>query len=358
MLAHGAMLASRVAPVRIMRSFQIEGVADPVMAKYAMVAPVLEATLYSLQIARVNRLGGYSAITLHDLAREFLEGSGDAGICFEYAVHDAIASRHPLIWPLASQVLNDFCGIGDGADSILFGPEKDGRIPILESVQDSLTSESRLYVGNRGHPPKLKRYIPQVINAFHRREARAKLPRSITGLWKADLFIGNPTSDKWVGTTVKSHPTGLEGAAGLRVGIYPQINAADAPRKDPDLNLIRLPLPYDGGFSELYYKSFFLVRAFLRADADVPTRAQLPDAEDRFITDQLKQRREFPLLEVIAAIRGMSQESLLETREIESIQASAVLAARGLEESEPADGDANVGSVSLSPSASTSTSTS
>lgn len=114
------------------------------MAKFAMVAPVLEATLYSVALDRIDRLGGYAAWTLHDLSREFLDGSGDAGICFEYAVHDAIASRHPLIWPLASEVLQNFCSINGGADSILFGPEKNGRIPIVESVQDALTADSRL----------------------------------------------------------------------------------------------------------------------------------------------------------------------------------------------------------------------
>ncbi len=321
------------------------------MAKFAMVAPVIEATLYSLQVSRVERLNGYDAVTLHDLAREFREGSGDAGICFEFAVHEAIATRHPMIWPLASEVLNDFCGISDGAASILFGPEKDGRIPILESVQDSLTAESRLYVGNAGHPPKLKRYIPQIINAFHRQEARARLPRSITGLWKADLFIGNPESDKWVGTTVKSRQTGLEGARGLRVGIYPQVNAADTPRKDDTLNLIRLPLPYDGGFSELYYKSFFLVRAFLKADAEVPSHVNLPDAEDRFITEELQKRRQFPVLEVVEAIRAMSQESLLTTQSVESVETSAVLGAGGIEGGTSGESDGTA--VSLSPVAHT-----
>jgi hypothetical protein len=138
--------------MRLLKSFQQEDINNAVQAKFAMVAPVIEATLYSVAVDRIERLGGYTEWTLHDLAREVREGAGDAGICFEWAVHDAIADRNPLIWPLASEVLTDYCGIEDGADSILFGPEKNGRIPIIESVQDALTDESRVYVGNRGQP--------------------------------------------------------------------------------------------------------------------------------------------------------------------------------------------------------------
>lgn len=336
--------------MRLLRSIQQDEISDAVRAKFAMVAPVLEATLFSMSAARVERLGGYEKWTLWDLSREMREGAGDAGICFEYAVHDAIAAEHPLIWPLTSEILEGFCGISGGAASILFGPEKDGRIPILESVEDSLTDDSRIYVGNRGHPAKLKRYIPKIIRAFHRHEDRNKLPRSIKGIWKADLFIGNKESDRWVGTTVKVNPKALEGAQGLRIGIYPKRDAKDFPRKDENLNLLRLPVPYDGAFMELYYKSFFLVRAFLNNDARVPPPIELPDAEDRFVTQELEARRDFAVLAVAEVIREMSQPGLVTSEEIETVDPSAALSEQdGLTSAETVD--LATPSVSLAPTA-------
>lgn len=317
--------------MRLLKSTQKAAISDAVRSKFAMVVPVLEASLHSLPADRLQRLGGLAAITLRDLAREFRAGSGDAGICFEYAVHEAIASTHPLIHPLVSEVLEDFCRIRGGADSILFGPEKDGKIPILESVQDALTDDSQVYVGNAGRPPKLKRYIPQIIRAFRRNEERNRLPRSIAGLWKADLFAGNPQSEQWVGTTVKINPAHLQGARGLRIGIYPKANARDTPRRDANLNLVRLPLPYDAAFMELFYKSFYLVKACLNADAQVPPPVSLPDAEDRFITQELQARRDFPVLQVIEVVRAMSQGDLLESTPVEQVQPTATLSeAEGL----------------------------
>lgn len=297
--------------MKLIAGNQTAEVEDLLRAKLAMVVPVLKATLHSLARDRIQRLGGVDRITLHDLAREVREGHGDAGICFEYAVHEAIASNHPLIAGLASDVLRDLCRINGGAESILFGPEKEGVIPILESVEQALTDDSVVYVGNRGRPPKLKRYIPRIVNAYRRNEARNSLPRAISGLWKADLFLGNHASDAWVGTTIKINPAHLQPAQGLRIGIYPKVNERDTPRHDDQLNLIRLPLPYDGQFMEVFYKSFFLARAFLKADARVPRPVDLPDAEDRFICQELENRRAFAVVEVIPAVLNMSQRDLI-----------------------------------------------
>lgn len=316
-----------------------------------MIVPVLRATLHSLSRERLHRLGGIERVTLRDLARECREGNGDAGICFEYAVHEALAHQDSLLFPLASEVLERFCTIPGGAESILFGPEKEGVIPILESVQDALTEDSVVYVGNRGRPPRLRRYVPQIIRAYRRNEERTKLPRSIVGLWKADLFIGNHGADRWVGSTVKVNPATLEGAKGLRLGIYPKQNTRDVPRLDGALNLVRLPLPYDSNFMEMFYKSFFLVGAFLRADGCVPTPVNLPDAQDRFITRELEQRREFPCIGVIEVLQSMAQADLLKVENISSLKVDATLSVDGLR---AATSDVPVAeSVSISPLTST-----
>src|SRR4051812_1244542 len=118
------------AAMRVLESIQLDRIDDAVRSKFSMVVPVLEATLRSLNLERIERFMGVHTITLADLAREYREGDGDAGICYEYAVHHSIATENPLIYPLASEVLEEFCHIAGGSNSILFGPEKDGTIPI------------------------------------------------------------------------------------------------------------------------------------------------------------------------------------------------------------------------------------
>lgn len=261
-----------------------------------------------------------------DLAREFRAGYGDAGICFELAVHDALVRKSELVYLLAADALKRFCRIDGEPASLLFGPEKQGRIPVLESVRDALTDDSRLYSGSRGTRPLLKQWMPQLVRAFRKADERERLPRTMSGLWKADLFLGTASSEMWVGTTVKIKGSALEAARGLRIGIYPKQNDRDVPRLDAGLNLIRLSLPYDGEFVELFWKAFWLVGAFLHADARLPEPVRLPDSEDRMICEQLVARRLLPVLEVTQALRAIGQTDLLsETNRVTAERANAVV---------------------------------
>lgn len=152
------------------------------------------------------------------------------------------------------------------------------------------------------------------------------------------------------GRPSRSTPSSYRGRGGCASTIYPKRTARDVPRKDDELNLIRLPLPYDGHFMEMFYKSFPLVRAFLLADAEIPKPVDLPDAEDRLITGQLRERREFPILEVIDALTGMAQPNLVERAEVEDRQINAALSeSAGLRAQLPLEGPPDPVSVTPVP---------
>jgi hypothetical protein len=293
---------------------QLEPISDDARARIAMIRPILRATLYSLKRDRVERLGGYSKITLADLAREYREGSGDCGICFEYAVHDAIRSKDTQIEPLVSTVLEDFCGIREGADSILFGAEKSGAFSLIDTASELLTDESRILVGKIGQPPKLKRHLERILKAFRTAKGKADLPPSIAGLWRADLFIGSPAQERWVGTTLKINPADLEAAPGLRIGVYPERKKGEAPGRDEAKNLILCPLPYNAGFMELFYSSFGIMKQVTKADAQMPSAVALYHSADRYVAGELVGRRGFPILEVIDGLAAMAQPGLLASR--------------------------------------------
>ena len=198
---------------------QRDVITERVRARYAMVIPILRGMFNATSAEILEAVGGREKVTLAVFARLYIEKAGDYGICFEYAVHQAIRKRDPSIHPLVSGVLNDFCGIKNEAESILFGIEKNGAAKILETAKNSLTNESRVLVGKRGNPPFLKKRLGDIAKAFHSAKHRAKLPQSISGLWKADLFIGAPASEQWIATTLKTNRTHFEAAPGLRLGL-------------------------------------------------------------------------------------------------------------------------------------------
>lgn len=293
---------------------QNDEITDETRARVAMVRPILRATLFALQGDRVERLGGYAAVTLTDLAREYREGDGDCGICFEYAIHDAINRGDRIIQPRIAEVLEHFCKLQGDTRSILFGAEKGKKLELLETAPRLLTPESTLLVGTDNRPVKLERHLDRVRRAFNRPEERSALPRSIRGLWRADLFVGTPARDRWVATTLKINPRHLEGDAGIRIGIYPEERAGEAPSFDGSRNLVLCPVPYERSFMELFYSSFVLVQKFLASDAHLPPPVHLPASPDRQVAKWLAERRQFAVLDVIDAFESMAQPGLLLSR--------------------------------------------
>lgn len=303
----------RMTQITINKEFQQSAVADPYSALIAVIRPILYGLLYSLKQDVVREVGGYENVKLKMLPRLRREGDGDIGICFEYAVHDAIRRRDPLITEKVHDALTNHCRVpGQHIESILFGAEKSGSLSLIDTAHNVLTEESRVLTGSQSQPPKLKFYLSKIAEAFRFRNLRDELPRSIKGLWKADLFLGYTDSQRWVGTTVKINPNSLEGAEGLRIGIVPaQYGRSDLIQFDQNRNLVVCPLPYDASFMEVFYHSWAIVSQFINADANTPKEVNLPAPLHRMVVQLLTDRREYGVLEVIQALDSLAQPHLL-----------------------------------------------
>lgn len=147
--------------------------------------------------------------------------------------------RDPMVLERIESALH-LCRVpGEAFDSILFAVEKTGSEQLIDTARELITSESRLLSGTRGRPARLHRHIEGIARAFRRPAARDPLLYIISGVWKADLFLGATDTDRWVATTVKVNADHLEGARGLRLGVVPvRQGTTDAPHLDERRNLI------------------------------------------------------------------------------------------------------------------------
>ncbi len=300
--------------MEIRRQRQLNPVADDVLALTAVVRPILSGVLNALKADVVAEVGGYESVKLKMLPRLYRPGDGDVGICFEYAVHEAMNNGDPRVVTRISDALKR-CRIRETEPkSILFGIEKSGAVQLIDTARDILTEESRTLAGGVGQPPRLLPRLNTLAAAFRRSHARLALPWSIRGLWKADLFVGSLETQQWVGTSVKINPAQLEGAAGLRVGIVPtRQGQSDKIRLDEGRGLVICPLHHDADFMQVFYEGWRVVQAFLSSDAELPREALLPRPIDREVCRILEERREFPVVEVVEALSIFSQPELIAT---------------------------------------------
>lgn len=306
-----------MAELNIRLESQASPVGDEVAALIAVIGPILHALLHSLKGEVVAQAGGLPNVPLFMLPRLYRQGDGDCGICFEYAVHDAIRRRDARVIEKVDESLRRHCRVpGHETSSILFGAEKQGAILLLETAENILTDESRLLTGQQAQPPRLKPRLRQLAAAFRRPETRLALPYSMSGAWKADLFLGMRDTDRWVATTVKINPSQLERAQGLRLGIVPSHQGADDRiRIDHQRNLVVCPIPYDGAFMETFYNAWTTAQQFIAADARLPREVALPRPAQRQVARMLEDRRQFPIVEVIEALAVLAQPELLHASE-------------------------------------------
>lgn len=306
--------------IQLRLEFQQNRVADEVSAVTAVVRPILQGLLYSLKKEFVTAEGGHENVKLKMLSRLYRPGDGDCGICFEYAVHDAMNRHEATVQERLVDAMANHCKLaGRDSASILFGAEKSGALRLIDTAKERLTDESIVLAGKKGRPVKLKRHIERAAAALRNLDAQILLPYSIRGIWKADLFVGFQDSDRWVATTVKINPNQLEAAPGLRIGIVPNREGkSDSIRLDNERNLVICPLPHDHDFMQVFYQGWGVVQQFIHADAAIPKVVALPRPPDRQVARYLEERREFPVVDVIDALGPLAQPELLATTEREA----------------------------------------
>lgn len=315
--------------ITIRSETQRNAIAGEVVALIAVVRPILDGLLHSLKSDVAEEAGGLARVKLKMLPRLYRAGDGDCGICFEYAVHDAILRQDADVLQRIEDALKQCRVPGSAYQSILFGAEKKGASQLIATAEELLTDDSRLLTGTRSQPPKLKGYLNRLAAAFRRPTTRPSLPTSINGLWKADLFLGTQDGDRYVGTTVKINQSQLEAANGLRVGIVPASQgSSDRVRKDEKRNLIVCPLPYDQSFMQVFFSAWGIVQQFIHADANMPKDVALPIPAHRQVCRELASRRDFPVIDVIEALQPLAQPELLATDQ--SIQSQTSIGSGGI----------------------------
>ena len=269
-------------------------------ALIAVVRPILTGILNSLK-ADVVAQWGRDNVPLKMLGRIRRPGDGDYGICFEYAVHDALNRGDGPVVERVTEALN-LCKIqpAAGPASILFGAEKSGAVQLIAGARATLTDNSRLLKEGSGAPIKIGKYLETVHQAFTSIEARDALPSSIKGLWKADLILGCTTADRWVAASVKINAAQLQAERGIRIGIVPA-SARYGDNVRAERGLIVCPIPHDYSFMQKFYEAWRVVSAFLHADAQIPAPVALPSPVECEVARVLVERREYPVREVIEA---------------------------------------------------------
>lgn len=295
---------------------QLNPVADEVSALIAVTRPIVNGVLQSIKTEVITAIGqNREDLPLHLVGRLRKESDGDTGVAFEYAVHDAIHRGEPAVMERILDALKA-CRIEGDPASILFAIEKAGAKQLISTDLDLITDDSRVLSGKVGQPAKLKPRLNLLAAAFRRARVREFLPGSIKGIWKADLFLGSPAPDRWVGTSVKINPSHLEGAPGLRIGIVPtQSGRSDAIHRDEGRGLVVCPLPHDYSFMQVFYEALRIVQALCASEFKMPTEAQLPSPTHREVARMWAERREYPVLEVVDAVKIFAQPELLLTKD-------------------------------------------
>jgi hypothetical protein len=289
-------------------------VADEVSALVAVTGPVIAGVLRSVSSDGPGAFDDRDRLPLKLLGRARQETAGDCGIAFEYAVHEAVISGAPTVVERITDALGK-CGISGGDPaSILFAVEKSGAQQLISTEPGLVTGNSPVLLGEGGRPVGLREHLSAMGADFRGAGVGPNPAQSIRGRWRADLFLGTARADRWVATSVNVGLADLPPGPGPRIAILPWSNGqSDAVRLADQGDVAICPVPQDGSFVEIFHEGWRIVQLLCARNFEMPGPDDVPNPLHREVARILVERREFPVVDVIEAIKKFAQPGLLTT---------------------------------------------
>lgn len=240
---------------------------------------------------------------------------GMRGDGFEWAVHEAILGREPMVVEPISQAMRRASRyVRDSIpNSILFGQERSKFLGFLDAVVDEAGTDSYLLPQGSGKP---FRFGPWVSVAAKGHMAENELNTRIKKIWKTDLFLAAQDDAKHFAATIKSNFAQLEGGAGLRIGIVPEsthVGNNSGVRYDNNTGLWVVTLADPNGFMGLYNDAYHAVaRAVLTIGKQpVPPYYIKPSAKGQKLQEQIQKYPDAPILDIEDALDQAAQQNLV-----------------------------------------------
>lgn len=287
-------------------------------ALYAVARSILRALLDSLSSDDLIDLNcEIKEVTMRQLAKvvRLDRDKGMRGDGFEWAVHEAIMGKEPLVSELvydgirrASKAIS-----GGTPESLLFGYERAKYLGFLESTIQSAGTSPYLLPDGSGRPYKFDTWVAKAAKG---EAAEIELTDRIKKIWKTDLFLTGSGNERYLAATVKSNYGLLEGGRGLKVGIVPESTVTGhkpgiSYDKKHGLWLVTLADP--NGFTGLYNDAYLAVGRAMCAlgKQEPPPYYTKPSAKGQRVQQQLEKYPTATVLDIEGALNEAAQQDLV-----------------------------------------------
>lgn len=298
---------------------QVQPVDEYGRALYAVARSIIRAQLDALSQQDLEDLNvDRQDVTLRQLSHyaRLERDKGQRGDGFEWAVHEAIIGREPLVIEPVADALSRVSPRFKNASmtsSLMFGHEREKYLGFLDSVVDSAGEDAVLLPDGQGHPFRFQSDWLRV--AARGIVGEPLLGHRIKKVWKTDLFISDEHARRYTAATVKSNPGLLEGGAGLRLGIVPASTAVRAgTRRDARTGLWLAVLPDPDGFMGLFNDAYWGVASVVYqiGKHERPPYFMKPSVKAQAIAEQMLKYPTAKVIDIENALNEAAQQGLVD----------------------------------------------